>query len=210
LFGLFKPNIERLQAKGNVEGLVKALHHKDFGIRRDAATALGQIDASSAEEPLIAILRADRHYWVRRAAAEALGQIGSIRATGALTAAMDGDSEDAVRRAAAHALDLIKEKVDRDKEMRMMEAKLISLARAYDERDAWTRNSYYSPGLYRDRLLDAEKQIARLEPEVKQIGEILNRRGGYDEMVACFQAIEGMPGARMVEWLWNGIGEWRG
>ena len=40
---LFKPNVERLQEKKNVKGLIKALRHKDSDVRRDAAWALGKI-----------------------------------------------------------------------------------------------------------------------------------------------------------------------
>ncbi|RLG37149.1 MAG: HEAT repeat domain-containing protein, partial [Candidatus Alkanophagales archaeon] len=41
--GLFEPNVKRLQEKKNVKGLIKALRHKDRHVRREAASALGEI-----------------------------------------------------------------------------------------------------------------------------------------------------------------------
>jgi len=33
--GLFKPNIEKMKAKGDVEGLIKVLKDKDEGVRNE-------------------------------------------------------------------------------------------------------------------------------------------------------------------------------
>ena len=44
LFG--SPNIEKLAQKQDVEGLIEALKHDDFQVRRDAAEALAQLGES--------------------------------------------------------------------------------------------------------------------------------------------------------------------
>jgi HEAT repeat protein len=41
--GIFKPNIEKMKAKGDVEGLIKALEHKDRRVREGAAFALERL-----------------------------------------------------------------------------------------------------------------------------------------------------------------------
>jgi HEAT repeat protein len=57
--GIFsrKPNIEKLKTEKNVEGLVKALEHKDPLVRSEAIYALGELGDRRALEPLIAVLR---------------------------------------------------------------------------------------------------------------------------------------------------------
>jgi len=78
LFG--PPNVEKLKAKGNVKGLIKALRYekgwKAKHVQQDAAEALGEIGDARAVEPLIATL----NHWgddVRQAAAGALVEIGT-------------------------------------------------------------------------------------------------------------------------------------
>ena len=56
LFG--PPNIEKLRAKGNVKGLIKALgYQKDADVRRNAVEALGGIGNARIVEPLIVALK---------------------------------------------------------------------------------------------------------------------------------------------------------
>jgi HEAT repeat protein len=76
--GLFgPPNVDKLRAKRNIEGLLEALEYrKDDSVRGAAIKALGEIGDSRAVEPLIAVLR-DGHGSVRDAAAVALGEIGA-------------------------------------------------------------------------------------------------------------------------------------
>jgi HEAT repeat protein len=79
LFG--PPNIDKLKAKRDVKGLIKALGYeraavkdKAEGVRYYAARALGQIGDARAVEPLIAMLK-DNWRTVREAAAEALDNL---------------------------------------------------------------------------------------------------------------------------------------
>jgi len=50
--GLFEPNVEKLEKKKNVKGLIKALRHEDVHVRWSAAEALGEIGDARAVEPL--------------------------------------------------------------------------------------------------------------------------------------------------------------
>lgn len=52
IFDFFKPNVEKMEAKKDVEGLGKALAHKDENIRKEALEALGKM-GELAVEPLI-------------------------------------------------------------------------------------------------------------------------------------------------------------
>ncbi len=102
--GIFgPPNVEKMKAKKDVRGLIKALgYQKDWDVRTAAAIALGEIGDTRAVEPLSAWLK---HEWshVREAAAKALGEIGDPRAVEPLTAALK-DKDINVRRVAAKAL----------------------------------------------------------------------------------------------------------
>ena len=74
------PDIKKLQAKGNVKGLIKALsYQKDASVRYWAAKALGELGDRQAVEPLIAALKgSDKN--VQKASALALGEIHDPRA----------------------------------------------------------------------------------------------------------------------------------
>ena len=85
LFDLFKPNVEKLEAKQDVEGLINALRHKDEHVQRKAAKALGKIGDKRAVEPLIQALK-DEDRYVRAEVAEALENINSNEAREALVA----------------------------------------------------------------------------------------------------------------------------
>jgi len=77
------PDTDRLKAKGDVPGLIKALGYgKDSSVRQAATTALVQI-GNPAVRPLIAAL-VDANSDIRQAAIEALGQIGGPEALAAL------------------------------------------------------------------------------------------------------------------------------
>ena len=74
LFG--PPNVEKLKAKGKVDGLIKALgYEKDIDICCQAAAALGEIGDPSAVESLIGLLK-DSSNRKSSAAINALAKIG--------------------------------------------------------------------------------------------------------------------------------------
>ena len=73
--GFFKPKIEKMRTRQDVEGLLKALNHKDEGVRTDAAKALGDIEDVKAVEVLIQALK-DEVDSVRYEAAVALERLG--------------------------------------------------------------------------------------------------------------------------------------
>jgi HEAT repeat protein len=88
LFG--PPDINKLKAKGDVKGLIKALRYKkDRSVVAYAAQALGEIGDARATEPLIAALT-DRSLkaWPLKQVAKALGEIGDVRAIEPLIAAL--------------------------------------------------------------------------------------------------------------------------
>lgn len=104
------PNVEKMKAKKDVSGLIKALSYtKDASVREAAAHALGEIGDPRAVEPLIVVL--NDNDWekrfenrpVRFAAASALGRIGDSRAVRPLAEALneyvlglDGPASDAL------------------------------------------------------------------------------------------------------------------
>jgi HEAT repeat protein len=107
LFG--PPNIEKMKAKRDVQGLIKALSYKKdstegehFRVRRTAAKALGEIGDPLAVEPLISVLK-DKSNYVREATAVALEVLGDPRAVEPLIATLQ-DSDGKVRESSAKAL----------------------------------------------------------------------------------------------------------
>ena len=74
------PDIKKLQAKGNVKDLIKALsYQKDASVPLRAAKALGELGDRQAVEPLIAALKGSDEN-VQKASALALGEIHDPRA----------------------------------------------------------------------------------------------------------------------------------
>ena len=101
--GIFdrKPNVEKLAAKKNIEGLIEALQHKDHDVRRHAAYALGEIRDARTVESLIQALK-DQESSVRYEAARALRKIKDARAMEPLIQALK--DENGIRHEAAEAL----------------------------------------------------------------------------------------------------------
>ncbi len=107
----FRPDIEDLEEKKDIKGLIQALKHKDFLIRKDAARSLAKIGDESAVVPLIDALKYES--WeddytvllaVRESAADALGKIGDKRAVKPLIQSLYEDPDDEVRWIAATSL----------------------------------------------------------------------------------------------------------
>jgi HEAT repeat protein len=87
LFG--PPNVKKLRAKRDVQGLINALgYKKDYRVCRDAAVALGEIQDQRAVEPLIAATDTGNRE-VRKAAAGALVRVPDPRAIMSLIALLE-------------------------------------------------------------------------------------------------------------------------
>jgi HEAT repeat protein len=113
---LYNPDIEDLECKKDIEGLLVALKNEDFLVRKDAAISLKRVGDERAVSALIDALKYES--WeddytvliaVRENAAEALGNIGDIRAVKPLIRALKEDSDEEVRWKAAAALGKIKD-----------------------------------------------------------------------------------------------------
>jgi HEAT repeat protein len=73
--GIFgPPNVEKMKERRDMEGLSKALRHKEVAIRRKAAIALGELDDRQCVEPLITALD-DTDEAVRATAASNLTRV---------------------------------------------------------------------------------------------------------------------------------------
>jgi HEAT repeat protein len=105
--GLFgPPNVQNLEAKRDVQGLINALEHeKDAGVREAAAQALGRIGDPRAVEHLFVVVQ-DRNSpeLCRQGAAEALGRIGAPAVQSLSAALMDSnvDTREAAVRVLGH------------------------------------------------------------------------------------------------------------
>ena len=100
------PDVEKLKARKNIKGLIRALRYEDDSdVRESAAVALGEIGDARAVEPLVTSLRDEFIVPVRSTFATALGQVGGARAIEVLTSILKDDAvDDEVRKAAARAL----------------------------------------------------------------------------------------------------------
>ena len=98
--GLFgPPNVDKMKAKRDVEGLIKVLgYNRTLSVKEnvfrsrlaaEAAAALGEIGDARTVEPLCTALSFP-FVNVRQAAAGALGKIGDARAVKPLIAALKG------------------------------------------------------------------------------------------------------------------------
>lgn len=106
--GLFgPPDIDALQEKRDITGLIKALgYQKSAIVRENAAIALGEIGDEKAVDALIGALN-DQHPGVGVAAADALGEIGDAKARNALISILEKQSvSDKVKEAAFESLEM--------------------------------------------------------------------------------------------------------
>jgi HEAT repeat protein len=95
---VFQPDVEKMEAKGDVEGLIKALEYKKSnGVRCYAAMALGRMREARAVQPIIAAFKAnDPNDLVDRlmfasAAESALADIGAPAVMPLLATLKDSD-----------------------------------------------------------------------------------------------------------------------
>lgn len=147
--GLFKINIEKLAAKKNVKGLIKALKNKDFLIQRAAIVALGNIDDKSITNHLIEKMEdvkvskkrdpmnrydivTDETKFLRMAAAEALGKIGDDSAIKSLVIRL-ADSNKEVRELAQESLKKINPKWKQSDEFKKTAGPLIEVINEFNK-----------------------------------------------------------------------------
>jgi HEAT repeat protein len=127
LFG--PPNVAQLEAKRDIQGLIKALAFKDTSIRIAAAEALGALRDPLAVEHLIVALK-DENPGVRRACILALEIRGGVKVVEPLVAVLQ-DLDPDVRAAAAHAV-YRRLMTDPDQDARRGAATALGLMRAPD------------------------------------------------------------------------------
>ena len=99
-----KLDIAKLKQNKDISGMIQALGHRDWLIRRDAARALGELKDPEAMTSLSLCLLRDGYWLVRWSAAMALLQIGDRRACSSLAFSMKRDPDRHVRLAAKDAL----------------------------------------------------------------------------------------------------------
>lgn len=104
-------DIEYLEDKRDVDGLIRALKHHDYLIRKEAARALQKVGDETAVDALIDSLRYKSWHIdyiilsaVRENSAEALGRIGDELAVPALIESLEEDPDEEVRLKSAWAL----------------------------------------------------------------------------------------------------------
>jgi HEAT repeats len=96
-----KPNIDGLEARKDIAGLVKALRYNDIEVQTRVAAILGSFGAEATDELLLALKKKDKN--IRLGIIEALTQIKDPRAVPALINTLTDESSE-VRWEAAIAL----------------------------------------------------------------------------------------------------------
>jgi HEAT repeat protein len=127
LFG--PPNIPAMEAKRDVQGLIKALAYKDAAIRQAAAEALAPLKDPHAVEPLVGLMTDDSS-GVRKAVVAALAARGGFRVVDPLVAALE-DRDPEVRAIAAAAV-YRRLMTDPDQDARRATAAALGRVRAAD------------------------------------------------------------------------------
>ncbi len=113
MLNILKPDLERIIAENDFEGLMRALRHRSEEVRTQAARAVARlksVDGHYERYPLdprvaqpLAMLLHDPDPVIRLGACRALGEIGDARAAALLVERLE-DGSNTVRRAAAEAL----------------------------------------------------------------------------------------------------------
>ena len=83
-----EPDIKKMKAEKDVEGLIKALKDEDLDVRPKAADALGEIGDTRAVAALVHILKGKEEYFHNWNVIKALGKIGDARAAVPLVQAL--------------------------------------------------------------------------------------------------------------------------
>jgi HEAT repeat protein len=181
-----------------VEPLIMVLEHlgqddhweQGYGLRRQVQLALVTI-GDAAVEPLIAVLRYSSGK-LEETALRALEEIGNSRAAEGLMA---------YQRRKEEARDT--DKAQRDQRKAEKERLVYRMmGRAEDMTD-----QEMIIALKRYCSASGRSEIAELDPLAMAIGEVLNDRGGFNEMRRIFNQA---GGTRRLDMHWGGIGQWLG
>jgi len=89
-----EPDISAMIQMRDVEGLIKALKHKKWNIRRDAAKALGEIGDTRAVGPFIQAILKEKDDDVKWNAIEALVKVGDEMVVESFIQALKGKVND--------------------------------------------------------------------------------------------------------------------
>jgi HEAT repeat protein len=194
-FGL--PNVEKMKAKGNVEGLIKELgYQKDAKVRQAAARALGELGKNHrlilqtrVRDGLILALQ-DPKAEVRRAAAWSLEKInistGEIEVL--LAALRDGDP--LVRKYSIDILGKFIHHSDPGLHLRLVETLIDSLK----DKDSWCRESAA-------RALGIPEEASAIEPLILALND-REERVGWAALAALRQI--GVPAIQpLMALLWK-------
>ncbi len=175
-----------------VEPLLASLLVETEDESKNAFAALVRV-GDEAVDPLIRALE-DKEYNVRQIAAMALGEIGNLLAIEPLQTAFKKDGWD-INDQYGQALKKLGAQLPKSQELDLEDEKLVistlnKLCAAYASSN--------------------HKVIKELEPKARKIGEEANLRGGMMEMRRLYHELTKSSGLRNLEFLWGGIGHWRG
>lgn len=179
LSGLIRPNIERLKKQKDVVRLIRALQHRDWHVRMDAAEALGTFNDERAVLPLVECLK-DESRHVRREAATALGVLGDKRAIEPLIQALRAEWDDSE----TSFIEAIERLGDR--------TTIQPLIKAYKYRSKWVRGEEdESLGKIQDAMR-TEPVITVLRDEERTLAwesDLLQRIGDAREIEPIVEAL---------------------
>jgi predicted nucleic acid-binding Zn-ribbon protein len=179
LSSLFRPNIEKLKKRSDVERLIRALHHHDWHVRMDAVEALGVLGDERGIPPLIECLK-DESKHVRREAAIALGTLGDKRAIEPLIHALKSEWDDS-ETPFIEAIERLGERTS-----------IQPLIKAYKYRSKWVRGEEdESLGKIQD-VIRTEPAVTVLRDEEKTLeweSELLQRIGDAREIEPIIEAL---------------------
>jgi HEAT repeat protein len=179
LSGLFRPNIEKLKKRNDVERLIRALQHPDWHVRMDAVEALGVLGDERGVPPLIERLK-DESKHVRREAAITLGALGDKRAIEPLINALRSEWDDS-ETSFIEAIERLGER-----------SSIQPLIKAYKYRSKWVRGEEdESLGKIQD-VMRTEPAVTVLRDEEKTLAwesEFLKRIGDAREIEPIVEAL---------------------
>lgn len=206
-----------------VEPLLELLEHRN---NSDVILALGKLKDSRSTSPLLRLLN-NRDQYIRRNAVVALGNISDRMAIDGLIGLLESEEEEFVIETTITSLEKIRdhtENLDVETESRISEALISKAQKKAQQEDLKHQKELLLEqtvkAMSEKKMLEFLKALCRayssnsnyeeMEPKGRVIGERLQELGGLNKMRAMFSHLQGVPGSRTLEMLWNGIGKWQG